>query len=491
MNWSKPYVGVDPVSGWRPEDPCSVVPKEWELPRHPLGYAGHRKGHGKPGDRAFIPLWLLTCLPVGNRVFFVLRPGETRASFWDYAGMTPEMAAALVAEGRLIPQIYVPPEEFGNSQGGATFAPVLATLVRERLPLAHANAFETLLARHHGLVGETGVWADLKATWAGKLPDRAFTAAQAVDYTAFREREPVAPAVEGLKGFVAERMAWQALERASAGDAKARKAAQRNLNRLARAWRTKGPEGIYWTGNLAHFGVTSRYYCRDGFAWRTEQDVRQLVEFNGAFRCAFGDTGARASAGDRVEIRLRVPRLAGDLEPSKSIPGVQGVLDFFRRNVWGSDVDRFWHRARVLQARSRPGTVFGWHEDVVASHLKDQWEPLVESHTNREAWRTVARLRTTQLLNATPTLMTLSDMVQEKAEEAPGLDEVVDLMYLVKDVAASRKDAGALAAAGLVELAGHASLVSRRAAMGGVLEPTLATDATLALPQAASPARGR
>ena len=449
MTWES--VTVDPSSSnFQKDDPLSVLPKEWEIPNNPLTYAGHRRGNDEPGKGDFIPLWLLTMLPFGNRVFFVLRPNETPESFFKYTGMTVEECAIFVEKKRLIPQLLVNPNDFKNS----TFDPILKVLENEELMTFHANTYETLLWRNLFTGGETNsTFEHLKSFINNSLPNRIFLNddLEVKKYRNLRGEDgklrPLMPELEKLKSWISERIAWQHLEAATSEDNKIKKRCFNNFKKLEDTWLKASPIEIYKTGHFIHYTATPKYYAKYGVTWFAGGEDYQVVEVKEALKSSITKITTESKDSNKsvskskdseqtdgsFEIQIKLPRFCGLPTSFKEKEKRYEIFKDINKYILGSDADRFLLKMRNIQSDASPPEMISWGNSNIKKHIENNWEPIIKDFSTQEGMRQTIKIKALQIGTNLPFILNAMNFIKSGEWDSNNFQEdSKSFWYLMK-----------------------------------------------------------
>lgn len=487
MTWES--VTVDPsASNFKKDDPLSIVPDDWEIPNNPLTYASHRRGNDKPGEGDFIPLWLLSVLPFGNRVFFVLRPNETPESFFLYTGMTVEQAAMFVEKKRLIPQILVNPNDFKNS----TFDPILKVLENEELMTFHANTYETLLWRNLFPSGKTNsTFEHLKSLINNSLPNRIFSNnnLEVDKYHNLRgddgELRPLMPELEKLKSWVSERIAWQHLEAAISEDNKIKEKCFNNVKELEDKWLKASPIGIYKKGHFIHYTATPKYYAKYGITWFAGGEDYQACEVEEALKSSItnivpesqdiNNSGSKSKDSDQTDgsfkIQIDFPRFYGLPMSFKEKYKRDKFFNDIHKNIFGSDADRFLLKIRSIQSDASPLEMISWGNSNIKKYIEDCWEPMVKDFASQEGTRQIIKFKALQIGTNLPFILKAKNFIESGEWNSSDFErDIKSFWYLMKSFSGTREEYKSMVNSKLQEVEGVAFLRPKSIQLGGVVD---------------------
>ena len=487
MTWES--VTVDPsASNFIKDDPLSIVPKEWEISNNPLTYAGHRRGNDEPGNGDFIPLWLLTMLPFGNRVFFVLRPNETPESFFWYTGMTVEQAAMFVEKKRLIPQILVNPNDFKNS----TFDPILKVLENEELMTFHANTYETLLWRNLFSGGKTNsTFEHLKSLINNSRPNRKFSNSnlEVHKYHNLRGKDgklrPLMPELEKLKSWVSERIAWQYLEAAISEDNNIKEKCFNNVKELEDKWLKASPIEIYKKGHFIHYTATPKYYAKYGITWFAEGEDYQVCEVEEALKSSItnivpegqdiNNSGSKYKDFNQTdgsfEIKVNFPRFYELPTSFKEKEKRNKLFNDINKYIFGSDADRFLLKIRSIQSDASPSEMISWGNSNIKKYIEDCWEPMVKNFAAQEGTRQLIKFKALQIGTNLPFILKSKNFIESGDWNSIDFEkDIKSFWYLMKSFSGTREEYMNMVNSRLQEVEGVAFLRPKSIQLGGVVD---------------------
>lgn len=260
----KLIVDVDQMKErFKEEDPISVFPSEYEL-RSSI-YGIYRRGDTVAYTGNFIPIWLYSLIPHVRKTIMFIKPVEKKEDFANYCGIYPEELSEYIIKGEVVPILA---NDLGKYKE-EVFGNFFKTLEKEDFPLIRAQLYEDLLLSRK--YEERGESIDPYRAFEKETKERAKRYRSIIENATDEQKEiynrevekGLAPKLEKLPHFIAERTLWQEL----CGN-------RDNVRKIEEG--LKSPLEAYLNARYWHYVVVPEVYARYGIIWLADGEDYEI-----------------------------------------------------------------------------------------------------------------------------------------------------------------------------------------------------------------------
>lgn len=365
-------------------DPISVFPKEYGLDESLYGY--YRRGDDNAYEGNFIPIWMYSLFPYCNKTIIYIRPDRTEEDFLNYCGIRPKELADLVLKGEVVPIL----DNNFDGYREDVFGDFFSLLKKEGKELIRGQLYEDMMMpKKLNKEANKGVFENEVKERAKKYQKYITDLPKGVieDYNK-EHKKGLAPTLENIPHFIAERVCWQEL----AGHTE-------NVKKIEEGLEGKDPLKAYINARFWHYVVVHDFYARNGIAWMAYEEDEKIKEEN--VKIALNSTSEIES------IEFSYPKSIEDRKTP--LRPLYKLIDDYRKEGFVEELKK----KGIIKSEEYYKNIPKRYEETVEKlkEVSKSWNETVKSYVEKESKKEIARLHFLHGAMCIPYVNSLKDFI--------------------------------------------------------------------------------